>query len=357
MEEIFRLYYLAVELRPTLPNTKLMNILPRKYADLIYSGVRDGLGSMLAGYETLAASYMRGASSGVTASEREFKSLITALIHRELSSKTDIRLEDQIQLQGALASYYQSGTSIIKQKRVKFNTKSSPLAKFSSGFEPLDVVLGGALLKGVITLLGIPSMGKTYIAQAIANSWQHGSVWFCEPEVGEDLILDRQDNIAGFDLESKEYFFGHYSPEAMLDMVQEEPDENRLIVWDSLHVICGTGSTPESRNKYERAYETAIRLKAHCKLLIITTQVKRGNSGDEIDSGAASSCIERYSDAQINIRKELLLPDGCNQVRLFCSKNRMGPGGGLVNFAFNYEKGKFAYMMDGFSNNGFEALL
>ncbi len=356
MEEIFRLYYLAVELRPILPNTKLMNILPRKYADLIYSGVRDGLGSMLAGYETLTASYMRGASSGVTPTEHEFKSLITALIHRELSSKTDIRLEDQISLQGALANYYQSGSSIIQQKRVKFTSKPSPLSKFSSGFEPLDAILGGQVLKSVITLLAVPASGKTYIAQAIANNWSHGSAWYFEPEVGEDLILDRQERIStGVNLDSKEYFFGNYSPEAVLDLVKEEPDENRIIVWDSLHVICGTGSTPESRAKYERAYEIAVRLKDHCKLLIITTQVKRGNSGDDIDSGAASSCIERYSDAQINIRKELLLPDGANQVRLFCSKNRMGPGGGLVNFAFDYTTGSYKYMINDFSS-GFEAV-
>jgi hypothetical protein len=347
MQEVYRLYYLAVELRPELPDSRLMALLPPKIRDLIESGTRDGLGAGMANYGTLQATYMEGAN-GVEATDSEFRGLLTAMLDSEVSRREDLPLTTRMKYRSRLASYYTQNKSVIATKRVKFNEKSDPLLRFPTGFLPIDTVLGGrGITAGVITLIAVPGSGKTYLSQAIANL-HNGAVWMFDAETGEGLVMDRQKDIDGVNLDNKEYIFGSYNVEDIYEDARANPDPERLIILDSLHFVCGDGRTPESGARYSAAYKWAIEMAhaGYCKYVLITTQVKRGSDGNSIDSAAASATIERDSSALINLTKLHPLPDGTVKMRLFCNKNRMGLAGAITYFAFRYEKGKAEYVIE-----------
>ena len=358
MIEIARIFFLAAELKPNLPDFKLMRCLPPKYTELITSAAKNGVASGVANYEQLATLYEAGARFGIEPTEIEFRSLLTNMIREEIE-KRDMQIEERLDLMDRLVRFYKQGTSYIAQVCRTFNSPPPLMSKFSTGFDPLDKVLGGSVVTGATTIVANPGTGKSYVSIAIASNWKHGSVWFYDPENGEGLMLTRTESIDRDEsYDSKKLFFGFYNPEEILEKLRDDPDPGRLVIMDSLHFICGTGRTPDSGAKYERSYQAAIAMKQYCKKIIITTQVKRGGDGDSIDAGAASSCIERHSDAQIHLSKGLPLGDGTYEYRMFCSKNRNGVGGTEVKFAFDYDKAICRYIVEApvFSEEAMETM-
>ena len=346
MIEIARIFFLAAELKPNLPDLKLMRCLPLKYTELITSAAKNGIASGVANFEQLATLYEAGARFGIEPTIIEFRSLLTNLLREEIE-KRDMQIEDRLDLLDRLVRFYKQGTSYIAQVRRNFNSPAPIMAKFSTGFAPLDKVLGGSTVTEVTTIVATTGTGKSYISLAIAAGWKHGSVWFYDPENGESLMLTRTESIdRDKSYDNKELIFGFYNPEQILEELRDNPDPGRLIIMDSLHFICGTGRTPDSGTRYERTYNAAVAMKQYCKKIIITTQVKRGADGDSIDSAAASSCIEHHSGAMIHLSKGLPLGDGTYEYRMFCSKNRNGVGGTEVKFAFDYEKAVCRYIVE-----------
>lgn len=343
--EIARLYYLACELSPVLPDGKLLRLLPPKYVELLKSATQNGIASNQANYEQLAAIYEIGAKVGIEPTEKEFRSAMSHMIQRELDKKDDLSLDDRLHCMSRLVNYYKTGTSFITPVRRSFKTKVPPMNFFKTGFEPFDEVLGGGTVTEVTTIVANPGTGKSYISLAIAHAWKHGSVLFYDPENGEALMLSRANQMDEDDSDDKEFIFGHYDPEDILEYVMDNPDPGRLVIMDSLHFVCGTGRTPDSGLKYEKAYQCAVAMKMYAKLIIITTQIKRGADGDSLDAGAASACIERHSGAQLNLSKKERLPDGHYKYRFYCSKNRNGVGGTEIEFAFDYERAQSRYII------------
>lgn len=347
VSSIARLYYLACELSPILPDNKLLRLLSPKYVELLQSATLNGIASNQVGYEQLAAIYEIGAKVGIEPSEKEFRSALSAMLTEALNANDKLSLDDNMHLRSRLLNYYKTGTSFITPVRCSFKTKVPPLAYFKTGFEPLDEVLGGGTVTEVTTIVANPGTGKSYITLGIANGWKYGSVLFYDPENGQALMLNRANQMDDNEdsPDNKEFIFGHYDPEEILEYLVDNPDPGRLVIMDSLHFVCGTGRTPDSGLKYEKAYQCAVAMKMYCKLIIITTQIKRGADGDSLEAGAASACIERHSGAQINLSKKERLEDGYYKYRMYCSKNRNGVGGTEIEFAFDYEKAKSRYII------------
>lgn len=346
MIEIARIFFLAAELKPTLPDFKLMRCLPPKYNELITSAAKNGVASGVANYDQLATLYEAGARFGIEPTVIEFRSLLTIMLREEIE-KRDMQIEERIDLMDRLVRFYKQGISYIAQVHRTFNSPAPKMAIFSTGFDPLDIVLGGSTVTEVTTIVATTGTGKSYISLAIAAGWRHGSVWFYDPENGESLMLTRTESIdRDITYDDKKLIFGFYNPEQILEDLRDNPDPGRLVIMDSLHFVCGTGRTPDSGARYERTYNAAVAMKQHCKNIIITTQVKRGADGDSIDSASASSCIEHHSGAMIHLSKGLPLGDGTYEYRMFCSKNRNGVGGTEVKFAFDYEKATCRYIVE-----------
>jgi hypothetical protein len=349
MIELARLYYLACELRPNLPEHKLLQVLPRMYTELITSAAKNGISSGIANYEQLATLYSTGEALNIDPTENEFKSLISTMIANHIEDKKDLPIDEKIKYYERLTRYYKQGESFIPQVRRTFNSPAPVISKFSSGFPPYDKVLGGSIVNDVTTIIANPGTGKSYISMAIAAAWPHGSVRIYDPENGEGVVLNRAETLPGRgseDYDHKELIFGWYSAEDILQELKDNPDHNMLVILDSLHFVCGDGSSPESRANYFHTYKAAVAMKQFCKHVIITTQVKRGANGDSIDAGAASSTIERDSGAQLHLSKGMYLGNGTVEYRLFSSKNRHGPNQVEVNFVFDYVSAKCVHIVE-----------
>lgn len=346
MIEFARLYFLACELKPTLPEHKLLRLLPPKQVELLISAVKSGIGSGLANYDQLAALYEMGKSENV--SHENFKTTLSGMLEEAISAKSNISIDERIQLWGKLAKYYES-RKIAPPVVRKFNEQGPELVLFATGFAPLDKVLGKNKKPGeiipteVITIIAQPGTGKSYISLAIANAWKHGPVLLYDPENGEGLVMSRANSavkVGDPEYDNKRFIFGHYDPDDILAYIQDNPMEGLLVILDSMHCICGDGRSPASGAEYERMLRIMSAMKKYAKLIIGTTQVKRGADGDDLEAAAASASIERWTGAQIHLSKEDELEDNLQQYRMYCSKNRSGVQGQEVRFAFDYEKAK-----------------
>lgn len=353
--ELARLYYLACELRPNLPDHKLMQVLPKMYTELITSGCKNGISSGISNYQQLAQLYSMGEAIGIEPTENEFKSLISSMIASEVESKKELPIDVKINYYDRLTRYYKQGESFIPQVRRTFNSPAPLVSKFSSGFLPYDKVLGAtpenpfSVVNDVTTIIANPGTGKSYLSLAIGAAWPHGSVYIYDPENGEGVVLNRAETLPDRGSESydnKHIIFGWYGVETILEHFKDNPDLNALVILDSLHFVCGDGSDPSSRMEYFKAYKAAVALKQYVKHVIITTQVKRGANGDSIDAAAASSTIERDSGALLHLSKGMYLGNGTVEYRLFSSKYRHGPNQVEVNFIFDYVKAQCVHIVE-----------
>lgn len=347
-----RLYYLACEIKPRLPDRKLLLVLPKTWQELINSAIDSGIGSGVTNYDQLQAMYMHGCESGIPPSEVEFKSLLANEITQFLD-KSDFTFKYKLKLQSLLYNYLEGTANSIRHSICTFDKEPEPLSRFSTGFWPIDDVLSDpdepGVISEVITLLGQSGAGKTYMATTMAAMWPHGSVWMFQPELDENLILHR---VARMDSQwasgqAPILETGVYNPEVVLDRCIEDNDPNRLVIFDSLSYICGSGDNPENRAKWERYYHACVELKSYVKMVLITTHIKRGDSGKNIDSGAGSSAIEKNSGAQVLFEKLHALPNyKGTRCQFTATKNRMGPDNQVISFDYDYTTSKVGRKVD-----------
>lgn len=347
-DTLSRLYYLAVEVKPTLPDSRLYNLLSKNWRRLIDSGITNGLASGIANYDQLKHLYELG-SSNIEPTEKEFRLLLGQSIMTQLEGDVSKSTIERVKLAGSL-NVYISSIGNTTTKKAFFTEPAPPLTTFNSGFKPLDTLVSeNGLSTEIITFLGKPGSGKSSIALSIAGEWpKNSNVWYFEPELGQGFMLNKISKTDFSWNENCVLYSGFYGVENILKMIEQEPDDDRLIVLDSLHVVCGDGTTAESRSKYTAAYEAMLELKTKCKLIVVTTQVKRGSTADDIEAAAGSSAIERYSGVLIGITKgPPLPPEGkLNSVGLFAIKNRLGAAGKKKEFAFDYLRCKSKYTLD-----------
>lgn len=346
--ELTRMYYLLCEGRYNLPPTKLLKLLPKKTWELFEGAQRYGIGSGMSNLEQLTNLYMAGSESGIEATESEFKGLLCAEIRQALCNNTDINTQTYVEYAGMLADYYKAGSIEKDQEILPFDADAPEIERFSTGLPALDKLCGGGIYKCLMTLLGDPGNGKSSLALWIAANWPYGPVSFFEPnEMGPELMLNKVKSMGIEFRDPKPLFhFGSYGPETVLNYINDNPDPNRLVICDSLSAMCGLGDSPESRARYGRFYQKAIEIKEKSKLLIYTTHLKRGASGEGISDGGGSSMIEKVSRIIVSVAKEDTRPDMTNNMSLYAIKNSMAMSGIRQKFVFDLDRNRFIKLLD-----------
>src|SRR6185503_13607521 len=154
----------------------------------------------------------------------------------------------------------------------------------------------------VITILAKPEAGKTTMSMAIAHQWRRsdiGPVCMIQTEIAASAIAMKRRQMtrpgealwrSGVDT----MVFGRRGAQQKLDWLEQNPDPDRLVIFDSIGGMCGQGDSPESRNRFAELYDNLVQVKNSSRLVIACGHVKRGVDLVDIESAAGSSAIERF---------------------------------------------------------------
>ncbi len=349
-----RIYYLAAELKPDIPNKKLLSLLGNGWSQLITAGSLYGLAGTSAAvpdcsFDQLVNFYEQGASSGATPNMEEFRATLASVIYEKLCGN-DLPVLDKVKLSGQLDKWFSGKDSANGSGVVDFDSEAEFPMFTHTGFAPLDSIAGeNGVPQELISILGKPEVGKTSIALAIAHQWRRnniGPVSFIQTELSHSAMKLK---IQGQALPGEKLWrsgedrliFGNRAASEELERCEENPDGNRLIIWDSTTGTCGTGDSPEGRLRYVSLYENLMRVKNSSRMVIACGHVKRGQDETNIESAAGSAIIERLSGLIVCIDKEEgSRPDGTYDIRIQTVKNRYAGRVRPFTFAFDYVTGQ-----------------
>lgn len=354
-EEVCRAYYIAVKLSPELPDTRLMALLPELERNLIRSA-KHGVGSGLVPIEQAKQALETGYIEGIDPTVQEFKAImcraIRACITRMADDDQDI--DFTFDLDKRLTRYYFSENADVPTDYMDFADagKGTAIQRIISGFTPLDELLSTrkdvGIVPGIVTFIAGQGVGKTYITQAIANTWE-GAVWFFDIENGRSRIEMRQMTMTG-KTEGKRYYFGPYDVEHIYNLAQDQQPDNLLVVLDSIKSAFGNGQGPNDYQRYIDGYKYAdmLIMNGLAKLVIMSTHYKQGTDGSSAGHAGASATIGDKSSAVITINNLGALPGDCTEYEFKAVKDRDGDKSGKhLTFSFHHETGTVGKILTG----------
>lgn len=363
-----RLYYMACELRPALPPTQLLSLLGKSWAPLIEAGATHGLaGSTVAipsaSMDQLAQLYMMGSDSGATPDIDEFRSALSAAIYEKICGNEDFSVVQQIKLSTTLGTWMNGRDSTNGDGILDWDAEIETPLFTKTGFYPLDRIFGSnGVPQEVHTVLSRPGVGKTTIALAIANAWRHrdiGPVTMIQTEIAPSAIRMKVKGISGnapiWRSGIDNIVYGRRGAEAMLQKLIDEPDPNRLILFDSCTGHCGQGDDAASRTRFADLYDKLCQAKNVNRMAIAFSHVKRGTDIADIESAAGSSAIERFSGGLVYLSSDgVTRPDGQVEIVIQSLKNRYGSYVRPFKFVFDYGKGTASEPDDDFVSEELE---
>ena len=350
---ISRLFYLSCELKPDLPSSQLLNMLGKSWSEVIYAASKYGLGGCTAAlpevsFQQLNSLYETGSDSGATPTVEEFRSMLAGAIYKKIKDSENISDIQQMKLSCDLYTWFNGKDSMSGEGELDFDAKLSIPPFTKTGFWPIDKIHGSrGVPQGVCTLLAKPGVGKTTSAIAIAKNWkeqQIGPVVFMQTELSAPMLCMKIEEMtittpglwqSGVD----KLVFGRSVTKTMESLI-DNPDPNRLVIFDSVVGHCGQGDTADSRAKFDDLYRTLCELKNASRMCIAVTHVKRGIDIANIEAAAGSSVVERLSDSMIYMSSsDIVRPDGKVTIKVEDLKNRWGRKVTPFKYLFDYTNG------------------
>jgi GTPase SAR1 family protein len=211
------------------------------------------------------------------------------------------------------------------------------IPKFDTGFQPFDAVTGG-FYQGIFLLMGPPGSGKTSLMIALMETLRkndyEGSLLFLENEIPASMMKGRFSHVFRRTKFKKgdKLICGPWNAHHILAWVKDNPDPNRVILFDGPDVIIGGDASQGTKAFIADEYITMIEMKSYCKAIIASgwpnrksNQVAHFNDvGDAVEKA-------RYADCIIGIN-----PMANNTLQLLGLKNRFGPPNLDLTFGFDY---------------------
>lgn len=350
--QLARLFFLACELRPQLPENTLLSQL-KDWSSIIRAGAVHGLGGSseaLPGvsYQQLSSFYEAGIESGATPDINEFRSLLSGLIHSKVCSNEALSSIDKIRLAGKLDKWLSKDTGYTVDVSLDWDAEVETPPFTETGWFPIDKIHGNeGTAQGITTVLSRPGVGKTTAALAIALNWRRrdiGSVIMLQTELSPAMVLSKVKVMAEpglFRTGVDRIVFGTRNCEQVMDEMIQNPDPDRLILFDSITGYAGQGDTPASRERFANLYTMLCQAKNTSRMAMAFTHVKRGTQLADIESAAGSSAIERFSDYLDFMSSDGSVgPDGTVEISVRSLKNRWGQVQNPVRFNFDYRTGE-----------------
>lgn len=301
------------------------------------SQLQNGLGSAATMLDVPLAQlnqiYKQGESLG-PGSDAEARDIIADLVDAEVQRK-DLDLDVRVRIYAELERFL-TKTELVEETEVDLSLAEIPdsIPKFQTGFEPLDMVLGG-MYQGLVILMARPGTGKTSVMLSIMEAAVCSGIptVFVESEISQQMMLGRM----RFMLKRTAFtprdrlICGGWSAREVLDYVREFPNPDRIVFFDGPDVVGGS-SADDRRFVLERAYQDLVRVKQLSRAVIVSSQPRRNDGRLSITSTAESWAKAWYADAIVGIEAIHGLD---TRLRLRTIKNRFGPSEQQVTFKYN----------------------
>lgn len=204
------------------------------------------------------------------------------------------------------------------------------IQKFNSGFAPFDQATHG-WYKSIVTVAGTPGSGKTSLLLSFMGCLaKYYPVWYFQTEIPKQLSKSRIALVKPSQpFKGCKVFHGNYSSEAILQLVEKDPDENRIIIYDSPEIKT---SSVEPIAYFEKVYQDLVSIKMLSRMVVITSQTKQNIGWEDLGiySLSDSAAKARYSDVILYIGRIL------DTVLIKTAKNRFGQLGQAMT-KYNYE--------------------
>jgi len=192
------------------------------------------------------------------------------------------------------------------------------IEKFNSGFAPFDQAIGG-FYQSIITVAGTPGSGKTSLILSLMGELvKNFPVWYFQTEIPAKIIYSRISQIRPKNIvPGSKIFCGNYSSESILERVKKEPDQNRIIIYDSPEVKT---SGVDPIQYFEKVYQDLVSMKMESRAIIVTSQTKQGIGWEDLGvySLSDSAAKARYTDIILYLGRIL------DTVLVKTGKNRFG---------------------------------
>ena len=303
--------------------------------------------------DQLSNFYMAGAESGAQPHLEEFRGLLAGRLYDSITGSADLSTIEQMQLVTRLGRWFDGLSSTNGDGEMDWDAEIDTPPFTKTGFWPLDQIAGPkGLAQEVTTLLARPEVGKTTLCLATAFAWRRsniGPVTFIQTELAASAVRMKIDGMVRpgeslsqmFRRDEDRLVFGRRGAEDALQKCIDEPNPDRLVIFDSVGGFCGQGDTAESRTRFADLYDLLMQAKNHSRLVIAAAHVKRGVDMADIESAAGSSAVERFSGMMFYMTKDPApRPDGMLDANLESLKNRYGDHQRKVKFVFNYVTGE-----------------
>lgn len=274
-------------------------------------------------------------------SKAEASALMLRLLDEGISQRQDLTGADRAKIYGMMERFIASSDSMLSAAETGiFSLNKAPrvksIPKFMTGFTPLDEVLRG-FYQGIFVLMGKPGTGKTSVCislhEAIVRSKDAPPTLFVQNELPQTMMLGRMEPAR----KRTKYrdcdilITQSWGATEILTWVEENPNPDRILIFDSPDVTAGGGD--EKRFYLENEYQTLVRIKQKCKAIIATSQPRRKDARGvlSIESVAEAWAKAWYADAIIGMART---PNG---LRFSVLKNRFGITDQSVITRYDYE--------------------
>lgn len=342
-----RLIYLADFLRIPVP-TKILRLIPN--GNIIGSIVSIGLipTALEMGIEEkqLINVYTEGKGEDVLkASEHEFRLIIGTMAEETVHHNDKLTITERMEKRVEIAEFVMANRSqLIEYEEVSLGSdidyNEITLPTFQTGFQPLDMLTGG-IAQTLITLMARPGEGKTSTLLTIMGELRRtnvcSSIWYFSLEMPKQMMLYRaKPLLSSIKFKDDDRFFcGQYSPTEVLQMINENPDPDRVIIYDSPDALGGSG---ERRFVLEEIFRDLVQIKTNSKCVLTASQPRRADGQNlRMDSVAESWQKAWYSDMILTLVDLGRNPHtGLNHLSMATVKNRFGQKGLTVDYQYNY---------------------
>lgn len=337
-----RLLSLANDLRHPLPSY-IAKMIPQ--GDLIAMvsilGEMGTTQAMSLEPEQLSSLILEGQKKGKATAE-EWRQLIAHLASEALMEK-----RDELDLQGFLGqmekirAFLKSQNSIIQVLRTDWDDPDAKeVVKWNSGLDYIDGVQEG-FYHGLFIWMASTGTGKTSLLLSLVEALKKlddvSEVWFFQTEIPRDMFQYRLRPIkkrgVQFNSGRDQIFYGQSSMMEIMEMVNDKPDPNRVIIYDSPDVLA-SGADDNRRFELERIYRDLVIIKNMSKAVFVASQMSRKDNTPKITSVSESWAKAWYADGIMGF-KQLGVRGTSALMKAAALKNRFGPAG--FEMTFNYD--------------------